>query len=84
MSSQKPMTFQTSNYGFKNVRNDGKKEKPWEAMYRSLIIRLDEIVQKNEPMDSVEAISTAHITVMSEYDGVSEAEWTAYRGWRDG
>ena len=81
---QKPMTFKTSNYGFKNVRNDGNKEKPWEAMYRSLVIRLDEIVQNNESINSVELISTAHIALMSEYHGVPETEWTAYRGWRDG
>ena len=58
--------------------------KPWEAMYRSLIIRLDEIVQNNESMSAVELISTAHIRIMSEYDEVSESEWTKYRGWRDG
>ncbi|MBE27599.1 MAG: hypothetical protein CMB06_00600 [Euryarchaeota archaeon] len=60
------------------------KTKPWEAMYRSLIIRLDEIVQNNEPLSSVELISNTHIKVMSEYDGVSTTEWTKYRGWRDG
>lgn len=53
-------------------------------MYRSLIIRLDEIVQNNESMSAVELISTAHIRIMSEYDEVSESEWTKYRGWRDG
>ncbi len=66
------------------MRNENKKEKPWEAMYRSLIIRLDEIVQNNETMDSVELISTAHVKIMSEYDEVPEAQWTKYRGWRKG
>ena len=84
MSPQEPMTYKTSNYGFKNVRDDGKTEKPWEAMYRSLVIRLDEIVQNNEAMSAVETISSAHIQIMAEYDGVHENEWTKYRGWRHG
>ena len=58
--------------------------KPWEAMYRSLLYRLDEIVQNGEPMDAVELMTTVHIKAMSEYDGVSTIEWTKYRGWRDG
>ncbi len=60
------------------------KTKPWEAMYRSILIRLDEIVKNEEPLDAVAYMTKVHINVMSEYDGVPETEWTAYRGWRDG
>lgn len=57
--------------------------KPWEEMYRALLYRLHEIVEHNEPIDSVELIVNAHTQVMSEYDGVQAHEWTKYRGWRD-
>ena len=59
-------------------------EKPWETMYRSLLYRLEEIVENGEPMDAVELMTTVHIKVMSEYDGVPTHEWRKYRGWRDG
>jgi hypothetical protein len=56
--------------------------KPWEEMYRAVIQRLHQIVQENEPMESVELIVNAHISIMSEYDGVPESEWVKYRGYR--
>ena len=55
------------------------KTKPWEAMYRSLIIRLDEIVQNNEPLSSVELISNTHIKVMTKTDGGTTTEWKKLR-----
>ena len=78
---QKPMTFKTSKYGFKNVRNDGNKEKPWEAMYRSLVIRLDEIVQNNESINSMmEQFETRSVGIFLKYrvDSAPRRSWSGY------
>ena len=42
--------------------------KPWEAMYRALVRRLDEIVENDESMEAVELVAKAHTGLMSEYD----------------
>ena len=42
--------------------------KPWEEMYRAVIRRLDEIVEKGESMDAVALIAKSHTGLMADYD----------------
>ncbi len=43
-------------------------EKPWEAMYRSILRRFAEIVENNEGMEAVERIVLFHVDLMRDYD----------------
>ena len=48
--------------------NPDRIEKPWEAMYRSILRRFAEIVENNEGMEAVERIVLFHVDLMRDYD----------------
>ena len=64
-----------------------KLDKPWEAMYRALLVALyKSIIQlktNRRIAINLAGIVTAHVKNMAEYDGVPEEEWIDYRGWRN-